>query len=94
MNGALDLASIGRVAAAGGGIVGAAHFDHLALGILGAPRAAHEVGPAEADFLAGGETEVLLGRDLHEVLALNEQGPGEGHLAGACRGILGVVDRL
>ena len=92
MDGALDLAAVRGVAAAGGGIVGAGDFGDVASGVLLAAGTGHEVTPAEADLLAGREAEIFLLRDLHEVGALDEQRLGEGHLAGAGGGVLGVID--
>ena len=92
MDGALDLAAVRGIAAAGGGIVGTGDFGDVAGGVLLAAGAGHEVAPAEADLLAGREAEIFLLRDLHEIGALDEQRLGEGHFAGAGGGILRVVD--
>ena len=46
MDGALDLAAVRGVAAAGSGIVGAGDFDDVARSVLLAAGAGHEVAPA------------------------------------------------
>ena len=81
VQGALDLAAVGGVAALGGGIVGAAELGDVAVGVLDDVGAGDEVGVAEADFLAGGEAEELLGWVFAEVVSLDVEGFGEGDLA-------------
>ena len=83
VNGRLHFAAIGSVAAAGGGIVGAMHFDDFALVVLHHARALDEVAVAQAHFAAGRETEIFLGRIFAEVVLLDVEHAGEGHLARA-----------
>lgn len=71
MDGGLDLAAIGGVAAAGGGVVGAVDFDDFTGFVFDDGLAGDEVGVAEADFGAGGETIVLLGRDFAEIVVVD-----------------------
>src|ERR1019366_6513327 len=47
---------------------------------------------SEADILPGGEPVELRRRDLAEIVAVDEQLPGERHFPRALRGIFGVVD--
>ena len=50
-----------------------------------------EVGVAQAHFFAGGEAVVLGRRNLAEVVLLDVDLAGEGHLAGPGGGVFGVV---
>ena len=93
MNGALDAPPL-AVAAHGGGIVLAAHLDHLARGVLLEIGALDDVGVAQADLGPRRQPEVLLGGDLAEVVLLDPELPAEGHLSRARGGVFGVVDRL
>ena len=81
-----------RVAALGGGIVGAPQLDHLALGVLHGLPARDEVGVAQPHLLARRQSEELLGRVLHEVVALDPQLAREADLARARACVLRVVD--
>jgi len=92
VDGAFDLAAVGGVAAAGGGVVGAVDAGDAAVGVFLDAVGGDEVGVAQAHLLADGHAEVFLGGFLHEVLALDPELAAEGHLAGAVFGALGVVD--
>ena len=64
----------------------------VAVGVLLDARALEEAGVAEAHFAVRREAEELLGRILHEVVALDEKLAREGNLARAGVRVLGVVD--
>ena len=91
VDGALDLAVVGGVAAPGRGIVAAAHFrDFPRGGILGEARAGDDIAVTEPDHVAGEEAEILGRRIFREVLALDIQDLGEGDLSRPAAGILGL----
>ena len=91
VHGRLDLAAVGGVAAAAGGIVGAVDFDDVAGCVFHDALGGDEVGVAQADFLAGRQAVVLGRRNFAEVVLLDVDLAREGHLAGAGGGIFGVV---
>ena len=94
VQGSLDLAAVRRIPPSGFGIVRAAEFDDLAGGILDHVRAGDEIGVAKPHLPAGRQPEELPGRILHEISALDEDFPAEGHGAGAGLRVFRVVDRL
>jgi hypothetical protein len=85
---------IGGIAASGRGIVGAAEPDDLAGGVLDHLAAGDQIGIAQAHLAAGRKAEELLGRILHEVVALDPELAGERHRPSAGGRIFRVVDRL
>ena len=95
MDGALDLAAVGSVAALGGRVVGAAQFDDSTRGrILDRLLTGDEVGPAQAHLAAGGQAVVLARRVFHEVVALDVELAAEGHGPRAHLGrIVGEIGR-
>src|SRR6185312_12249373 len=68
---ALHLAAVGRVAAARRRVVGAAQLHYLARGVLHCLAAGNEIGEAQPHLAAGREPIELLGRVLHEIVALD-----------------------
>ena len=95
MEGGLGAPAVGRVAAAGRGVVGAAELDDLARGrILDDLGAGDEVGVAEPDLAARGEAEELLGRVLQKIVALDVELARERDLARSRRRVLGIVDAV
>ena len=94
VHGGLDLAAVGRVAAAAGRIVGAVHLDDVAGRVFHHALRGDEVGVAQADFLAGREAVVLGRRNFAEVVLLDVELAREGHLARAGGGVFGVVRDL
>ena len=85
VHGGLDLASVGRVAALGRGIVGAAQFDHFARVILDDAGAFDEIGVAQPHLVARRQAEELLRRVLHEIVALDIELAAERNLSRARR---------
>ncbi len=83
MNGALDLAAVGAVAAAAGGIVSAVNLDDVTFCVLHAAGALDEIGAHEAHLVAGEHAEIFLGGLLHEVLPLNVNFLCKRHLTAA-----------
>ena len=83
MDGALDLAAVGRVAAARGWVITAVQFHDLAVGILDHVLAFNEVSIAQAHFAPGGETVVLGGRFFAEIIFFDVDHLREGHFARA-----------
>ena len=71
MQGAFDLAVCALGSVAGVHVHSAQNRRHIALPVLFAPVAADDIGALETRLVAGIEAEVLLGRILHEVLALD-----------------------
>ena len=71
VHGGLDLAAVGRVAAAAGRIVGAVHLDDVAGRVFHHALGGDEVGVAQAHLLAGREAVVLGRRNLAEVVLLD-----------------------
>src|SRR5262245_55410332 len=94
MDGGLDLAAVGRIAAARRRIIGAAQLHHLAGSVLYNLAASDEVGIAQPHLGAGREPEELLRRVLHEVVALDIELAPEPDAARAGRRIVGMVDSL
>ena len=92
VDGAFHLASVGGVAATGGGVVGAVDAGNVALGVLLNACAGYEVGIAQTHLGARREAEILLGRILHKVVTLYVEFAAEGHLTLAVGLVLGVVD--
>ena len=88
MDGGLHFAAVGRVAAAGGGVVGAVHFGDFALLVLDHAGALDEVGVAQAHFAAGREAEEFLRRIFAEIVLLDVEHLGERHFARAGGGDL------
>ncbi len=83
MHGRLDLAPIGRVAALGRGIIGAAQFHHLAGRILDGFPALDEIGVAKPHLGARRQAEEFLRRILHEIVLLDIELAAEGYAARA-----------
>ena len=72
MDGRLHLAAIGRrVAAAGGGVVGAMHFGDFARGVFDYAGALDEIAVAQANLASGREAEEFFGRIFAEILLLD-----------------------
>ena len=71
MDRASDLASVRRVSAPCLRIIGAVHKRDIALFILFAGGAGHEVGVHEADLIARIQTAVLADRYLHEIVPVD-----------------------
>ena len=94
MHGRLDLASVGRVAALGGGIIGAAQLSNLAGRILDDVSAFDEIGIAQPHFGARGQPEKLLRRAFHEVVLLDIEFAAECDAARAGSRIVRVIDGL
>src|SRR5262247_4575715 len=94
MYGGLDLASVGRVAAARHRIIGATQLHHLAGRVLHRLPAGDEIRIAQPHLGAGRKPEELLRRVLHEIVALDIELTGETDAARAGRRIVGMVDRL
>ena len=89
--GALDLAAVGGIAAAALGIVLAENLGDLAGLVLHAAGAGDQIRALEADLKAGMQPLVLGGGDLHKVVFLDPEIPGEGDLAAAVLGLEGIV---
>src|SRR5262249_36931366 len=87
---AAHLATVRRVAALGRRIVGAAQLGHLARGILYRLAAGDEIGVAQPHLATQRETEEILWRVLHEVIAFDIELATERQLprpgSGVCRG--------
>ena len=79
MHGRLDLAAIGRIAASGGGIVGTAQLDDFAGRILHHLATGDEIRVAQPDFVTRRQSEELLRRIFHEIVALDIELPSERH---------------
>ena len=92
VDGGLHLAPVGRVAAAGGGIVGGPHLDDLTgRRIFDHAGAGDEVGVAQPHLHPWAQAVVLGRRHFAEVVLLDVDDTRERHLAGARCSILGVV---
>ncbi len=91
MKSTLHLAVSSGKSAACIGIIGRTDFGDVAILILYNARAFDDVSTFETHFLVGRETEELLGRILHEVVALNPKFTTERHLVSTLGGILRVV---
>ena len=74
-------------------VVGAAQFGDVAFGILNHLLAFDEVRVAQTHFAARRETEELLGRLLHEIVAFDVDHLREGNLTRSGRFVLRIVDR-
>src|SRR5208282_2766033 len=95
VDGALDLAAVRGVAAAGLGVVGAVQLGDLAgARVLDHVDALDEEGPAQPNFASRPQAEELLGRVLAEVVALDIEYAAERYLAGAGGRVFRVVDGL
>src|SRR5262249_3447659 len=92
VDGALDLAAVGAVAASGGGVVGAGDFGHLAGVVLHHAGALDAVRVAEGGPLPGEQPKILGPRDFAKIVLLDVQHPPERQLARAGGGVFGVVD--
>ncbi len=75
-------------------IVGAVHLDDVAVLVLHNALRGDEVGVAQTDLLAGREAVVLGRRNFAEVVLLDVDLAGEGHLACPGGGVFGVVGDL
>ena len=71
------LAPVGRVAAAGLGVVFAEDLRHVAVRVLHAAGAADDVGAFEAHLVARIEAVILLDRLFHEIVLLDPERAGE-----------------
>src|SRR5208283_1393177 len=91
VHGGLDLAAIGRVAAAARGIVGAVHLYDIAGRVFHHALGGDEVGVAQAYFFAWGQAVVLWRRNLAEVVLLDVDFARKRHLAGPGGRVFGVV---
>lgn len=76
------------------GIVGAVDLSDVALLVFDDAGANDAIRVAEADFGAWGETEEFLRRVFHKIVPLDIKLAAERDRAGACVGILRIVDRL
>ena len=85
---------VGRIAAPGRGIVGAANFGDLARIVLHDAGAGDEVGRAKPHFASRREPKELLRRFFHEVVPLDPELARERHLAPSRGRIFGIVRRL
>ena len=94
MDGRLHLASIGSVAAAGGGVVGAVDLDYFSLVVLHHTLRGNEIAVAEPYFAAGRQAVVLLGRVFAEIVLLDVEDFGEWHFALAGTFVFGIVDGI
>ena len=89
---ALDLAAVGGVAAPGVGIILAQHLGDVAVFVLHAAGALHQIRALQTAFqTVGGQALVLGHGDLHKVVRLDPQMAGEGDIVGALSGIGGVI---
>ena len=75
-------------------VIGAVDGLDIAFGVVVHFDTFYNVCTLEAHLLVGGETEELLGRVLHEVVALDPQLLAEGHGVLAGGGVLGVVGHV
>ena len=79
---ALDLASVGGIAAAAVGIVLAEDFDNITLIVLYTACAGDEICTLQSALGTAGEQTLVLGNgSFHEIVCLNINGAGEGHFA-------------
>ena len=90
----LDLSAVRAVAASRGGVVGAAKLDHLARVVLDHVHAGDEVRVSQSHLAPRRHAEELARRVFHEVLPLDVQLAGEGHLASPGLWVFGVIDRV
>src|SRR5262249_56883803 len=86
MDRGLDLAAVGRVAAAGRRVIGALERNNLPGVVFHRFATRDEIGVAQAHFGARRKPEELLRRVLHEILALDVELAREADAAGARRG--------
>ena len=77
MDRAAHLSSVGRVAAAGLGVVFAEDLRHVAVRVLHAAGAADDVGALKTHFVARIEAVILLDRLFHEIVLLDPERAGE-----------------
>ena len=94
MDRAAHLASVGRVAALGRPIVGAAQLDNLAGIVLHRLAAGDEIGVAQPHLAARRQAIEVLRRVLHKIVALDVELPAERDLPRASRRIVRMVDRV
>ena len=87
----LDLSSVRSLSSAGLGVIGAVNDCDLSVGILLAACGLDVVGCLQSDLVSDVESVISLGRNLHEVLALDVELFAEGHLALSGGLVLGVV---
>ena len=73
VDGALDLAAIGRITTLAIRIIGAVDFGHFASLILHDMGAREETQAAQTHFVAHRHAEELLDRHFHEVIAVNPE---------------------
>ena len=88
---ALDLPVRPRAAGEGIEIHGAAHLGNAAFRVLHAAVAPNDIGALEANLVAGEHPLILLHGDLHEVLPLDIDLPGELNFPGAHLRMIRVV---
>ncbi len=69
-------------------------LDHLARVVLHDADAGDEVAVAQANFAAGRETEILLGRIFAKIVLFDVQDLGEWNGARAHGGIFGIIHRF
>ena len=81
VHGGLNLAAVGRIAAAAGWIVGAVDLDEIAFRVFHHAVRGDEVGVAQAHFLAGRKAVILRRRNFAEVVLLDVDLAREGNLA-------------
>ncbi len=95
MNRAFDLSSIGGIPSTSCRVIGTTQFyDLSACRVLHHIGAGDEVGVSQTHLTPHGQTEILLGWALHEILALNIELTTERHLAHTRRLVFRVVNRV
>ncbi|MPM51394.1 hypothetical protein SDC9_98142 [bioreactor metagenome] len=94
MNGALDLAAVGGIAAAGFRVVHGAQRGNVPRGVFFHAGAPDEVAVTQPDLTVGRETEIAFDRRFHEVGTLDVDFPGKRHLPRPGRGVFRIVDRV
>ena len=94
MDDTLYTATVARRAVARKRVVGAVQFDDVARSILDDLVALDKVGVAQTYLVTRGETEILFGRIIHKVVALDIDDLRERHLARTCGSILWIIDRF
>src|SRR6516165_6935119 len=93
VEGGFHLAVVRRVAALGGGVVGAVQLNYFAsFFVLFHADALDEISVAQSYLAARRETEVILRRILAEILLLDVEDFRERDFPGTGLGIFGIVD--
>ena len=87
-------ASIGRIAAAGCGIICAVNFNHLAVPVLNDVCTGNEIAITQSHFTSWRQTIKLLWRILAEVVAFNIQNARERDFPRARAGVFRIIDRV